>query len=878
MLRRKGKLFIFSLFAALIMYAAFLACVDAVASELDAETSELDAETSEQDAPMLLTLQAPAPTSTGILGDINCDGYVDSNDAIYLLMYLNFPDDYQVPSDVNVDMDNDGNPSSNDAIYLLMHTQFPDDYPLHEAITPHERVYIGKDGDASNENYAATVKEMQDALIALGYQGARGITIDTDGIYDYDLMRIIAYYQIVHDIYDPDGCASPGGNTWYKIDQELVALDAGTYAGYEAYERVNIAPGMDDSSLNAKRTLKELAFCLNCLGFKTVDGNTLAQDGIYSAAKIAPVKEFQHLYSLGPDGVLSGDGGTWAMIDKQMRAYYEGTYSKPTYTRTSIWLGIDYTDKNVKYTISEVQYKLIALGYSEVCGYTIDNDGVFDYELLKTIAYYQIVNGIAAPDGSAGVEGTIKKICEQYDNMVLGADVSFTPYVRVDVYSGSDQTSLNAKRTIIELEWSLKTLGYTYADGSEIKEDATYSTKLSAVVKEFQELNGDSNPDGILGAKGWTWKKIDEQIRAHFYGQYTKPSKPETEPVTPTVETWKIIVTASSLNVRKEAGTNGALVTTIAKDSIHTASKTTTGSDGSEWTYLDDVSGWVKSEFIKKYDGSTSQTEIKIDNSGYAAGSVANCGKDENNGYFGGEAGDQTGTEFWVINWYNYGQDYVLRYTGERADEVRALIAQYAIAAANNNHIGYDQGQRDTFWNMLVKYGYNPANIKEDCEADCSSSVASIIKAVGYTLGIQSLKDVWLFATYGERSALTSAGFSYTTSSSYLSSSNYLLAGDIILNTSKHTNICIKNGIYASDQSKWSSAAEEKPSYSWEVTINTESDPLNVRSGAGTSYSIVGSVAKGSVHTATKTAYDSNNEKWTYLYDVGGWVKTSFLK
>ena len=32
---------------------------------------------------------------------------------------------------------------------------------------------------------------------------------------------------------------------------------------------------------------------------------------------------------------------------------------------------------------------------------------------------------------------------------------------------------------------------------------------------------------------------------------------------------------------------------------------------------------------------------------------ISNCGHDENGRYSGGKAGDQTGTEWRVINWYN---------------------------------------------------------------------------------------------------------------------------------------------------------------------------------------------------------------------------------
>lgn len=63
-----------------------------------------------------------------IIGDVNNDLSVDSDDAIYLLMHTMFEEDYPVtqPADFN----KDGSVDSDDAIYLLMYTMFPEDYPL----------------------------------------------------------------------------------------------------------------------------------------------------------------------------------------------------------------------------------------------------------------------------------------------------------------------------------------------------------------------------------------------------------------------------------------------------------------------------------------------------------------------------------------------------------------------------------------------------------------------------------------------------------------------------------------------------------------------------------------------------------------------------
>lgn len=73
---------------------------------------------------------------------------------------------------------------------------------------------------------------------------------------------------------------------------------------------------------------------------------------------------------------------------------------------------------------------------------------------------------------------------------------------------------------------------------------------------------------------------------------------------------------------------------------------------------------------------------------------ISNCGHDENNRYSGGKAGDQTGTEWQVINWYNRPWKCVLRHPDAK---VRKMIASMAKAAAVNNKIGYDQSERYTF-------------------------------------------------------------------------------------------------------------------------------------------------------------------------------------
>ncbi|MBQ4156062.1 MAG: hypothetical protein IJD90_04585, partial [Clostridia bacterium] len=169
---------------------------------------------------------------------------------------------------------------------------------------------------------------------------------------------------------------------------------------------------------------------------------------------------------------------------------------------------------------------------------------------------------------------------------------------------------------------------------------------------------------------------------------------------------------------------------------------------------------------------------------------ISNCGKDERGKYSGGMAGDNTGKEWHIIPWYNRPWNCVLRHPKE---DVRKMIASMAEAAAKNDYIGYDQWQRDTFFEQLKKNGYKVNNIKTKCEADCSSGVCSIVKAVGYRQNIKKLKDISITTTHYMRDMFKKAGFEVLTDSKYLTSDAYLLPGDILLNDGAHvaTNLDI---------------------------------------------------------------------------------------
>lgn len=171
---------------------------------------------------------------------------------------------------------------------------------------------------------------------------------------------------------------------------------------------------------------------------------------------------------------------------------------------------------------------------------------------------------------------------------------------------------------------------------------------------------------------------------------------------------------------------------------------------------------------------------------------ISNCGHDENGKYYGGRAGDQTGGEWEIREWYNRPWNYVLRHPDAK---VRTEIALLAERAAKNNLIGYDQDQRYTFWQKLRVSNYDPAQITVSCETDCSAGVLAIVKSVGYRLNLNKLQEVDSDGYTGNmRSLLKTAGFDVLTDSKYLTSDSYLLVGDILLYEGHHTAINLTGG------------------------------------------------------------------------------------
>ena len=174
---------------------------------------------------------------------------------------------------------------------------------------------------------------------------------------------------------------------------------------------------------------------------------------------------------------------------------------------------------------------------------------------------------------------------------------------------------------------------------------------------------------------------------------------------------------------------------------------------------------------------------------------MSNCGHDERGKYSGGKAGDQTGTEWYLRAWYSYPWNYIIRWKDRTLGN---LFADLSMEAANNNLIGYDQNQRDTFWQHLEASNYRPSKITIACESDCSAGTIALIKAVGYLKEIPELQKCNATYTGDMMNYFRSAnGQKYFTilTGKYLTNSSYAMRGDINLNTAHHVNITVDNGV-----------------------------------------------------------------------------------
>ena len=251
---------------------------------------------------------------------------------------------------------------------------------------------------------------------------------------------------------------------------------------------------------------------------------------------------------------------------------------------------------------------------------------------------------------------------------------------------------------------------------------------------------------------------------------------------------------------------------------------------------------------------------------------------DERGRISGGSAGDQTGKEVAIENWYLHSQGWVV--LRPKSKGIADMIADAMEAACKNNNIGYDQYQRNTLYNAAKTVGFNPALVKTKCETDCSA----LVRVCCAYAGINTVD----FNTTSERNVLAKTGkFDVLTDTKYTMSSKYLRRGDILVTkTTGHTVVILNDGSSADktekvSKIKTSSGAPSKtPKWVGQVTATR----LNVRTWAGTENGNIKAyplLANGNKVDVCDTVNDKDGDPWYYVRIAGkyyGFVSKNYIK
>lgn len=172
---------------------------------------------------------------------------------------------------------------------------------------------------------------------------------------------------------------------------------------------------------------------------------------------------------------------------------------------------------------------------------------------------------------------------------------------------------------------------------------------------------------------------------------------------------------------------------------------------------------------------------------------------DEKGQAHGGKAGDQTKKEVCTRSWYNSNWNVCLRHPDKLISRKAASIAK---KLADSNLVGYDQYQRNTLYNALVKYGWDVDKYIESgelTECDCSSFMYAV-----YCCVIPKMRKAGNAPTTRTmRNTFYNAGFKVLVTNDYLKSDNKLITGDVLVHEGYHTVMNITDNVAAEPAVKY---------------------------------------------------------------------------
>jgi hypothetical protein len=131
---------------------------------------------------------------------------------------------------------------------------------------------------------------------------------------------------------------------------------------------------------------------------------------------------------------------------------------------------------------------------------------------------------------------------------------------------------------------------------------------------------------------------------------------------------------------------------------------------------------------------------------------IGHASIDENRKAKNGKAGDQTGGEVTIRNYYNSEWTFILRCKDKQKAEIMARACE---AGCENKNIGYDQSERNTLRKYAKAAGWDLSKITTPCECDCSSFMTVCAEAAGINVPYSGNNAP---ATYTMRTAFKSTG------------------------------------------------------------------------------------------------------------------------
>lgn len=164
---------------------------------------------------------------------------------------------------------------------------------------------------------------------------------------------------------------------------------------------------------------------------------------------------------------------------------------------------------------------------------------------------------------------------------------------------------------------------------------------------------------------------------------------------------------------------------------------------------------------------------------------IGHASIDENNKAKNGRDGDQTGKEVCIRTYYDKNWDYILR---PKSKDIAEKSAKACEAMCINDHIGYDQNDRNKLIKDLEALNWQYMNLNKDTECDCSSFMTACALCAGVKINYKGNAP----HTRTMRTRFKESG-AYDVIQFISPKHNNLKRGDILLKEGNHTVMSLDN-------------------------------------------------------------------------------------